>query len=49
MSVDDFVKTTQYVYYRKEALEREAEAIEEFAESEGLTAHAETVKARIRR
>lgn len=49
LSVDDFVKTTQYVYYRKEALEREAEAIEEFAESEGLTAHAESVKARIRR
>ena len=39
LSVDDFVKKTQYIYYEKEALERVAKKVEYFATKEGLTAH----------
>ena len=40
LSVDDFVKKTQYTYYTREALERVAEDVAYFARKEGLTAHA---------
>ncbi len=40
LSVDDFVKKTQYTYYTREALERVAEDVAYFATKEGLTAHA---------
>ena len=40
LSVDDFVKKTQYTYYTKEALERVAQDVAAFAEKEGLTGHA---------
>ncbi len=40
LSVDDFVKKTQYTYYTKEALARVAGDVAFFAEKEGLTAHA---------
>ena len=40
LSVDDFVKKTQYTYYTAEALERVAEDVAYFATKEGLTAHA---------
>ena len=40
LSVDDFVKKTQYTYYTKEALERAARDVAAFAEKEGLTGHA---------
>ncbi len=40
LSVDDFVKKTQYTYYTKNALERVAEDVAFFARKEGLTAHA---------
>ena len=40
LSVDDFVKKTQYTYYTKEALGRVAQDVAAFARMEGLTAHA---------
>lgn len=46
LSVDDFVKTTQYVYYTKEALNAAESDIVTFAKSEGLTAHAKSVSIR---
>ena len=42
LSVDDFVKKTQYTYYTKAALERVAEDVAFFARKEGLTAHAKS-------
>lgn len=42
LSVDDFVKKTQYTYYTKEALEKVAKDVAFFAEKEGLTAHAKS-------
>lgn len=42
LSVDDFVKKTQYTYYTKEALTRVAEDVAFFAKKEGLTAHAKS-------
>ncbi len=46
LSVDDFVKKSAYIYYTKEALEREAYKVSRFAEAEGLTAHAKSVTVR---
>ena len=46
LGVDDFVKTTQYIYYSDTALDGAADDIIRFANSEGLTAHAESVSAR---
>ncbi len=40
LSVDDFVKKTQYTYYTQEALANAAKDVEFFAKKEGLTAHA---------
>ena len=40
LSVDDFVKKTQYTYYTKEALARVAGDVAAFARKEGLTGHA---------
>lgn len=48
LSVDDFVKKSQYVYYSREELEEVSEDIEMFANSEGLTAHAESISVRRR-
>ena len=42
LSVDDFIKKTQYVYYDKNALEKVAYDIDTFAKKEGLTAHAKS-------
>lgn len=42
LSVDDFVKKTQYTYYTKDALKRVAKDVEFFAKKEGLTAHAKS-------
>ena len=47
LSVDDFVKKTQYTYYTKEALEKVARDVELFAKKEGLTAHAKSAVIRI--
>jgi histidinol dehydrogenase len=40
LSVDDFIKKTQYCYYTKDALEKVCKDVEYFAKKEGLTAHA---------
>ena len=42
LSVDDFIKKTQYTYYTKDALEKVAWDVHRFAEKEGLTAHAKS-------
>ena len=47
LSVDDFVKKTQYTYYTKEALGRVAEDVSYFATQEGLTAHAKSATIRL--
>ena len=46
LSVDDFIKKTQYTYYTKKALDRVAEDVAYFANLEGLTAHAESALVR---
>ena len=43
LSVDDFIKKTQYTYYTADALSRVAEDIALFAETEGLSGHARSV------
>jgi len=40
LSVDDFIKKTQYIYYTKEALDKLADDVAYFANTEGLTGHA---------
>ena len=47
LSVDDFVKKTQFIYYSKEALEEVAEDVAYFAQQEGLTAHAKSAVIRL--
>lgn len=47
LSVDDFVKKTQYTYYTAEALGRVAEKVASFADREGLTAHARSARIRL--
>ena len=42
LSVDDFVKKTQYTYYTRDALKKVAEDVAFFATKEGLTAHAKS-------
>lgn len=42
LSVDDFVKKTQFSYYTRDALSEVAEDIAFFAEKEGLSAHAKS-------
>ncbi|MBQ8197348.1 MAG: histidinol dehydrogenase [Clostridia bacterium] len=42
LSVDDFIKKTQYIYYDKESLRAVAKDVEYFACQEGLTAHAKS-------
>ncbi len=42
LSVDDFVKKTQYTYYTKDALADVAQDVAYFAMQEGLTAHAKS-------
>lgn len=48
LTVDDFVKKTEFSFYTREALAKDAKAIMYFAEKEGLTAHALSVKERIK-
>ncbi|MBP3375897.1 MAG: histidinol dehydrogenase [Clostridia bacterium] len=42
LSVDDFVKKTQYTYYTKDALKKVASDVAFFANKEGLGAHAKS-------
>jgi len=46
LSVDDFIKTIEYTYYPREALNADAEKIAMFAEREGLQAHARSATVR---
>jgi histidinol dehydrogenase len=46
LSVDDFVKKTQYTYYTEKALGRVYESVAYFAEKEGLSAHAKSATVR---
>ncbi len=46
VNVDDFIKKTSIISYSREALEKVHRDIEIFAESEGLTAHANSIKVR---
>lgn len=46
LNVDDFMKKTSIISYSREALERVHEDIELFANKEGLTAHANSIKVR---
>ena len=46
LSVDDFVKKTQYTYFTREALNRVAEDVALFARKEGLTGHARSALSR---
>jgi histidinol dehydrogenase len=46
LSVDDFIKKTSIIYYSREALEATKDDIIRFAENEGLTGHANSIKIR---
>lgn len=46
LNVDDFTKKTSLISYSREALEQAHKDIELFAEKEGLTAHANSVRVR---
>lgn len=46
LSVDDFVKKTQYTYFTEEALREVADSVALFAEKEGLSAHARSATVR---
>ena len=46
LSVDDFVKKTQFTYYTRSALEKVAGDVAYFATKEGLTAHARSALVR---
>lgn len=46
LSVDDFVKKSSFIYYPRPALAKVAARIEDFAEREGLQAHARSVAVR---
>ena len=46
LSVDDFVKKSQFSCYTREALERDYRKVSRFAKEEGLTAHARAVEIR---
>lgn len=49
LSVDDFIKKTQYTYFTEEALSEVAEDVEYFAKKEGLTAHAKSAVIRTKK
>ncbi len=46
LSVDDFVKKTQFTYYTRDALAKVADKVAYFAKKEGLTAHAKSAVVR---
>ena len=46
LSVDDFVKKSQFTYYTKDALSKVANKVATFAEKEGLHAHAKSATIR---
>ncbi|MBQ8686067.1 MAG: histidinol dehydrogenase, partial [Clostridia bacterium] len=48
LSVDDFVKKTQYLYYTEQALNEAADKVAYFAEKEGLQGHARSATIRVK-
>lgn len=48
LSVDSFVKKSSFIYYTEDALKEQSEDIVKFAEVEGLTAHANSIKVRFK-
>ena len=48
LSVDEFVKRSSVISYSRNALEEVHEDIEKFAESEGLYAHANSIRVRFK-
>lgn len=49
LGVDDFMKKSSIIYYHKNALEKVQEKVIYFAEKEGLTAHANSIRVRVER
>ena len=49
LSVDDFVKKTQYIYYTPSALADAADKVDYFARKEGLEAHAKSAAIRVKK
>lgn len=47
LSVDTFIKKSSFLYYSEKALVRDGEKIIKFANEEGLTAHANSIKVRL--
>ncbi len=47
LSVDDFIKKSSYLYYTELALKKVGDRVADFADREGLTAHAESIRVRI--
>ena len=47
LSVDDFVKKSQFIYYTKEAFEAVARDVDTFAKKEGLSAHGRSATVRL--
>ena len=47
LGVDSFIKKSSYLYYNKEELEKIGEKVVTFADAEGLTAHANSIKKRL--
>ena len=49
LGVDDFLKKTSVIAYSREAFDRDAPSIIRLAELEGLDAHAESVRIRLKK
>lgn len=46
LSVDSFIKKSSFIYYTEQALKADAQDVIRFADTEGLTAHANSIKVR---
>lgn len=46
LSVDSFIKKSSFIYYTEDALKNDADDVIRFADTEGLTAHANSIKVR---
>ena len=46
LSVDDFIKKSSFIYYTKDALEKDKNKVTDFAKREGLDAHAKSISIR---
>ena len=48
LSVDSFIKKSSFLYYSEEAIQEDGEKIINIANKEGLTAHANSVRVRLK-